>query len=137
MLTASFDGRGQVFESSVLFVLPDRSKRGPDAAWVSNETLARVPPEKENDFLPVVPEFVIELRSKSDRLLRLQSKMQEWIRQGVQLAWLIDADQKRVWIYRQGSPEPEMLNAPVMVEGGGPVSGFGLETANVWQGLRR
>lgn len=130
------DGRGKVFESNVLFVLPDGSKRGPDAAWVSNETLQRVPPVQEDDFLPVVPEFVIELRSKTDRLARLQSKMREWIGHGVQLAWLIDADQRRVWIYRQGSPEPEILDAPVAVVGEGPVFGFRLETESIWKGLR-
>jgi len=133
---ATREGRGQVFESNILFVLPDGSKRGPDAAWVSKETLGRVPPEQEDDFLPVVPEFIIELRSKSDRLARLQSKMREWIRHGVQLAWLIDADQQQVWIYRQGSPEPEILNAPVVIKGEGPVSSFRLETKTVWQGLR-
>lgn len=133
---AARDNRGKVFESNILFVLPDGSKRGPDAAWVSDETLLRVPPDQENDFLPVVPEFVIELRSKSDRLARLQSKMRDWVGHGVQVAWLIDADQKRVWIYRQGSPDPETLDAPVAVVGEGPVAGFQLQTESIWKGLR-
>ncbi|MDQ2841068.1 MAG: Uma2 family endonuclease [Acidobacteriota bacterium] len=132
---ASENGKGSVFESKALFVLPDGSKRGPDAAWVSNEKLRQVPPEKKDDFLPLVPEFIIELRSKSERLPRLQSKMQDWICNGVQLAWLIDADQKKIWIYRQDSAEPDILDGPAAVRGAGPVLGFQLEMETIWQGL--
>ena len=133
---AQQNGTGSVFESNVLFVLPDNAKRGPDAAWVSNETLRTVPPDQEDDYLRVVPEFIIELRSKTDRLSRLQTKMQNWMSQGVQLAWLIDADQRQVWIYRQTFAEPELVSDPAIVEGEGPLDGFRLRTAPIWQGLR-
>ena len=129
-------GTGKVFESNVLFVLPDKSKRGPDAAWVSEDNLRSLPAGKEDSFLPVIPEFIIELRSKTDRLRRLHSKMCEWVEQGVQLGWLIDADRHTVWIYRQGSAEPEMLIDPTIVYGEGPIAGFSLETAPIWRGLK-
>ncbi|MCO6480398.1 MAG: Uma2 family endonuclease [Phaeodactylibacter sp.] len=94
---------GQAFSPSTGFNLPDGSTKSPDAAWVSSEKMGRLQPEQiEEEFIPAVPDFVAELRSKSDKLKKLQKKMKEtWIGNGVRLAWLIDPYEEKAYIYRK------------------------------------
>ncbi|WP_020536665.1 Uma2 family endonuclease [Lewinella cohaerens] len=94
-------GLGEVFSSSTGFTLPDGSVRAPDTAWVSDEKIAQLSEEDQQSFAPLVPEFIVEVRSKTDRLPDLQTKMQDtWIGNGVHLAWLIDLANEQVFIYR-------------------------------------
>jgi Uma2 family endonuclease len=86
---------------------------------------------QKDEYSPICPEFVIELRSPSDRLAPLQEKMQAWIANGAELAWLVDPTRKAVEIYRPGR-EPEVLEGGSAVEGEGPVVGFVLELGKVW-----
>ncbi len=128
------DGRGKAFDSNTVFALPDGSKLGPDAAWISKARLATFSVKQRRRFLPVVPEFIIELRSESDRLAELESKMLDWMRNGVNLAWLIDANDKLAWIYSAGSAV-EVLEQPAAIIGQGAVLGFELSMEDVYQGL--
>ncbi len=104
---AKRDGLGRALDSSVGFSLPDRSKLSPDAAWVHKEKLAALTRKERRTFLQVVPDFVIELKSPSDRLSELQKKMHDWKQNGVGLGWLIHPDRRLVFLYRQGQEEPE------------------------------
>jgi len=126
------DGRGKVFDSNGGFTLPDGSMRIPDGAWVSWPRWNALPKAEQKRFGHVVPEFVIELRSEKDRLRELKAKMRMWIANGVQLAWLVDPKRKVVEIYRPGE-EPEIHEQPTSVLGDGPVAGFELVMANVWE----
>jgi Uma2 family endonuclease len=81
---------GVTFDSSVIFCLPDGSKRSPDASWISSERWLALPLEDRKKYPPITPDFVIELRSESDRLKDLQEKMQYYMDNGVRLGWLID-----------------------------------------------
>lgn len=85
-------------------------------------------------FLALAPEFVIEVMSPSDRLLAMQAKMQEWVDNGVQLAWLIDGDARMVYVYRPGAP-PEIKKGIRKLAGDGPVKGFVLDLTDIWAGL--
>lgn len=100
-------GKGYTFSSSAGFNLPDGSTRAPDAAWVSAERWDALSEEEQKRFAPLAPEFIIELRSESDDLAQLQEKMTEvWMKNGVQLAWLIDPVERKAYIYRaDGSQE--------------------------------
>lgn len=92
---------GRSFGPSTGFKLPDGSTRTADAAWVSGEQMEKLSPKERKSFARVVPEFVVELRSDTDRLTRLQDKMAKtWIANGVRLAWLIDPVEQKVYIYR-------------------------------------
>ena len=91
-LWARMDGRGKTFGPSVQFLLPDGSGRSPDAAWVSNERLALLSKEQRRQFLRVIPEFVVEVLSPSDRIAAARKKMGFWMANGVELGWLIDGD---------------------------------------------
>ncbi len=123
-----------IFSSSTGFRLRDGSMRSPDAAAASREQWnALTPEQRRSGFAPLCPEFVIELRSPSDRLPDLQAKMGEWLRNGAELAWLIDPERQTVEIYRPGTALPEVLERPVTVSGEGPVAGFVLETERIWQ----
>jgi Uma2 family endonuclease len=131
---AEADGRGQAFASSVQFFLPDGSGFSPDAAWVSNESLNRLTKAQRKKFLPLTPEFVIEVLSPSDSLKRAKAKMELWIKNGVQLAWLIDGDAETVYVYRRGHPVKTRRHLKE-IAGEGPVAGFVLNLAPIWEGL--
>lgn len=95
-------GLGEVYGSTTGFDLPDGSTRMPDTAWLSDATMATfTEEEEENEFIPAVPDFVIEIRSSTDRLGRVKDKMNKtWMKNGVRLAWLIDPYQEKVYIFR-------------------------------------
>jgi Uma2 family endonuclease len=89
---------------------------------------------QKRKFPRLCPDFIIELMSPSDHLLRAKKKMQQWIDNGVLLGWLIDPDHRTVIIYRPGT-DPQVLTDPAQVEGEGPVSGFVLDLKDIWAGL--
>jgi len=122
---------GVAFDSSGGFRLPDGSLRNPDGAWTTWDRWNALSEDQQQKFLPICPEFVIELRSPGDRLAPLQEKMHLWIQNGAQLAWLIDPSRKTVEIYRPGR-EVEVLEGGSVVQGDGPVAGFVLELARIW-----
>ena len=122
---ARADRRGAVASSSTGFKLRDGSMRMPDASWVSCERWDALTSNQQDSVPLLCPEFVIEVRSKSDRPPQLQSRMEMWMANGVQLAWLVDPRQGQVTIYRPGE-SPEVLHAPSSVHGTGPVAGFEL-----------
>ncbi len=128
------DSEGKVFDSSSQFMLGDGSALSPDAAWVSNASLRRVPREKRKEFLPLCPEFVVEVMSPSDRLKKAKEKMEQWIANGAQLVWLIDGDAQTVYVYRKGHA-PKIHRGIAKLAGDGPVSGFILQLSAIWKGL--
>ncbi|BAC90411.1 Uma2 family endonuclease [Gloeobacter violaceus] len=106
---------GKVFSSSTIFSLPGGGDRSPDAAWVRLERWETLTAEQQEAFPPLCPDFVIELRSRTDRLEPLQAKMQEYLDSGLRLGWLIDPQNRKVYIYRQGQgaaavPMPVVLS---------------------------
>jgi len=92
---------GKAFSSSTGFTLPNGAVRSPDASWISPERLAKMPVSERSKFAAIVPDFIAEVRSKSDRLNPLKDKMLEWIENGVRLAWLIDPKTETTYIYRE------------------------------------
>jgi Uma2 family endonuclease len=125
------DGRGKVFGPNAGFTLPDSSVRAADAAWVSWERWNGLTRSQQKGYAPLCPEFVIEVRSESDRLEPLREKMQMWISNGAEVAWLVDPECKVVEIYRPGQ-SVAVLEQPEKVLGDGPVAGFELVMARVW-----
>jgi Uma2 family endonuclease len=99
---------GKFFDSSTAFRLPKGGIRSPDVGFVSNAKWDALSTEDKKKFPPVCPEFVVELLSDSDSLETSQKKMDEWLHNGCQLAWLIDIDENKVYIYRQNK-EVEIL----------------------------
>lgn len=120
------DRGGITFDSSSGFTLPDGSVFSPDASWVSKEKWNKLSEEEKNQFAPLCPEFVIEVKSKSDSLNDLKEKMQNWIKNGVQLGWLIDPPMNRAFIYRPGKPVVDASGQPKLI-GEGHVNGFVLD----------
>ncbi|MCF8247127.1 MAG: Uma2 family endonuclease [Saprospiraceae bacterium] len=101
---------GELHGSSGTFDLPDGAIKMPDVAWISPERLAASNDNDEEKFVQIVPDFVAEVRSGTDRLAKLQRKMKNtWMKNGVRLAWLIDPYEEKVHIYRTGQPEPEII----------------------------
>ncbi len=122
---------GKAFSSSVLFTLPDGSKCGPDASWIATERWEALSKEDRETFAPICPDFVIEMRSRSDRLMDLQKKMGDYIVNGVRLGWLIDPYNRQVYIYRQ-SRELESLTEPSSLSGEDVLPGFDLDMSLIW-----
>jgi Uma2 family endonuclease len=128
---AEKDGRGEVYDSSAGFRLPNGARRSPDASWIPKDRVTRLPGQQQKGFLHLCPDFVIELRSSTDRINRLKAKMEEYMANGAELGWLIDPEQRTVWIYRPGRAAECIVNAE-RIPGEGPVAGFVLELAGIW-----
>ena len=110
------NGLGVVFSSSTVFKLPGGGDRSPDAAWVSQARWDTLTPAEQEQFPPLCPDFVIELRSKTDRLRPLQAKMQEYLDSGLRLGWLINPQDQTVEIYR-ANREKEEISLPATLSG--------------------
>ena len=124
-------GSGIAFDSSTGFRLPNGADRSPDAAWLEQASWNSLSPQQRQGFVPLCPDFVIELRSESDRLAPLQAKMQEYIVNGAKLGWLIDPHNQRIEIYRCGR-EMEILENPGHLSGENVLPGFVLDLNRVW-----
>jgi Uma2 family endonuclease len=119
---------GVVFSSSTMFRLPGGGDRSPDAAWVERSKWQALSSEQRRKFPPIAPDFVIELRSSTDRLDMLQEKMQEYITCGVRLGWLINPQDQQVEIYQPGQ-QAETKSLPTELSGGTVLPGFALPVA--------
>ncbi len=107
---------GKVFSSSTIFKLPGGGDRSPDAAWIELSRWEALTPEQRAKFPPIAPDFILELRSRTDSLQLLQAKMREYINCGVRLGWLIDPKSQRVEIYRAGG-DVETRTLPTVLSG--------------------
>ena len=126
------DGTGAVFDSSTGFKLPNGADRSPDAAWVRRSRLAQLSREEKEKFLPLCPDFVIELLSPSDDLEEIQAKMDEYIDNGSRLGWLLDPKSRRVYIYRPGARVGVIENAEE-ISGAPELLGFVLDLREIWE----
>ncbi len=118
-------------DSSTGYVLPNGARRSPDASWTPKAQVRRLPQESQDGYWHLCPAFVIELRSKSDRLPILRQKMREYLANGAHLGRLIDPKTRSVEIYRPGS-ESEVRSEIDSIAGEGPVAGFTLDLSTVW-----
>jgi Uma2 family endonuclease len=107
---ATRNGEGVAFDSSTGFKLPNRADRSPDGSWILRSRLATLSREQKQKFLPLCPDFVIELLSPTDRLDTTKAKMDEYIENGSRLGWLIDPENRRVHVYRPDTTVEIMEN---------------------------
>ncbi|OUL25189.1 hypothetical protein BV378_16645 [Nostoc sp. RF31YmG] len=129
---AEKDGTGICFDSSTGFKLSTGADRSPDVSWMKLERWNTLSAEQQQKFAPICPDFVVELRSPSDKLQPLKEKMEEYMREpGVKLGWFIDRKHRKVYIYRPGLLE-ECLDNPNTVSGDPVLPGFVLNMSKVW-----
>ena len=127
------DGKGITVESNGGFILPNGALRSPDASWMLRERLANLTAEQKQRFLPLCPDFVIELRSPSaDPLPPLEAKMREYLENGAQLGWLIDPVSKQVGVY-QPEEDVRILERPQELSGDPVLRGFVLDLQPIWE----
>lgn len=125
------DGTGVSFDSSSMFAMPNGARRSPDASWVKREKWDSLTQREKESFAPICPDFVVELRSPSDRLSKVRAKMVEYMENGASLGWLIDPFEFRVYVYR---PDHELviLENPETVSGDPLLPGFTLNVIELW-----
>jgi Uma2 family endonuclease len=128
---AKKDKTGKTFDSSTEFELPSGAKKSPDASWILKTRYETLTQKEREGFPPISPDFVAELRSKTDRLKPIQDKMAEYIENGVRLGWLIDPYKKQVHIYRKNG-EIEILENPQTVSGEDVLEGFELDLEEIF-----
>jgi Uma2 family endonuclease len=128
------DHTGVVFDSSAGFLLPSGAMRAPDAAWVRRSRLTGLSREEKEKFLPLCPDFVVEVRSATDYLDAQREKLQEYMDNGAALGWLIDPFEKTVHVYRPGV-DPEILEEPQSVSADPVLPGFELQLEEIWNPL--
>ena len=131
---AKKDRRGFVCDTSAGFVLPNGARRSPDASWTLKSRVRQLGDRRRKSFWHLCPDFVIEVKSDSDRLKVLQTKMREYVEQGAQLGWLIDPGTKTVEVYR---PNGEVVTRVGIeqIQGEGPMADFTLHLSDVWDPL--
>jgi Uma2 family endonuclease len=120
---------GEVFDSSGGFTLPNGAVRSPDVTWIEKSKLEGISPDIA--FPEVVPDFVIELRSKTDSLKTLREKMAEYRSNGVRLGWLINPQNQQVEIYRLGQ-EVEILQSPTILDGEDVLPGLTIDLGSIF-----
>jgi Uma2 family endonuclease len=122
---------GKVFDSSTGFKLPNGADRSPDASWIAIDRWNSLTEEQKNRFIPLFPDFVIELLSPSDDVEKTRSKMREYLENGIRLGWLINRKTRQVEVYRQGR-EVEILDNPSTLSGEDVLPNFVLNLEPVW-----
>ena len=125
------DNLGKVFDSSTGFILPNGANRSPDASWIPLTKWNALTDKEKQRFLPLCPDFAVELLSPSDNLAKTQEKMREYLDNGMVLGWLINPIQQQVEVYRQ-SKQVEIVNAPNSLSGENILSGFVLDLQPIW-----
>jgi Uma2 family endonuclease len=125
------DATGVCFGNTAGFILPNNAIRSPDASWIRREKWDSLSQQQKERFVPFCPDFVVELRSRTDRLPFLFSKMEEYTANGVSLGWLIDPSTRRVYVYRPNA-EVVVLENPETVSGEPLLPGFTLNVAEMW-----
>jgi Uma2 family endonuclease len=125
------DATGVCFDSSTMFALPNNARRSPDASWVRRERWDRLSESLQEGFAPICPDFVVELRSRTDRPRVLLNKMSEYIANGASLGWLIDPVKRQVYVYRPND-EVVVLENPETVSGDPLLPGFTLDLTKLW-----
>ncbi len=130
---ADVDAGDLVFGSSALFELPDGNRRSPDIAWLSGERLTGID-LFDGEVWKVSPELVVEIRSLSDDIARLQAKMELWVRNGVQLGWLVDPFDQKLWALRPGT-EPVVLERPEAISDDDVLPGLVVDLRRIWRPL--
>ena len=126
------DGTGAAFGPSMGYTLPNGAVRAPDASWVLRSRRTELTPEDRSRFIHLCPDFVIELRSDSDRLSVLQAKMREYMDNGARLGWLIDPQDRRVYIYRPDR-DVQTLDNPETVSADPILPAFTLDLKEIWE----
>ncbi|GGB92221.1 Uma2 family endonuclease [Dyadobacter sediminis] len=121
---------GKVFDSSTGFTLPNGAVRSPDVSWIRNERWNAISKEQQEVFAPLCPDFVIEIRSKSDGLKYLKDKMKEYIANGTSLGWLIDRFDNKVYIYRLDKSVEVHNSLHIVLSGETVLPGFTLDLAS-------
>lgn len=127
------DRGGVVYDSSAGFILPNDAIRSPDAAWVRRERFEQLNASQKVRFVPLCPDFVIEVRSPSDSLPALRRKMEEYRANGAQLGWLIDPIDRRVEVFA-GDTDVQIREAPETLAGEPVLPGFTLDLSLIWSG---
>jgi Uma2 family endonuclease len=128
---ARSDGSGIAFGPSAGFVLPNTAMRAPDAAWVRRSRLSGLSRDQKEKFLPLCPDFVIEVRSLTDRLAKQQRKLKEYMANGAALGFLIDPIERMAYVYRPGEP-PQILREPATLSADPVLPNFVLQLEEVW-----
>lgn len=123
--------KGEVFDSSSGFTLPDQSIKSPDACWIAADRWNAVSPEDQAKFASICPDFIVEIRSQSDSLSELQHKMAEWMDNGCRLAWLIDPQQTTVTIYRIDGSKQVISGFGEKISGEEVLPGFELDLSRL------
>lgn len=129
---ARSDGTGAAFDSSGGFKLPNGAERSPDASWVSHERLAQLTPAQKKKFIPLCPDFVVELLSPTDSLAATKAKMAEYMENGARLGWLIHPDARKLYVYRPGASVEELKDV-TEIAAEPELAGFTLDLRDIWE----
>ncbi|MFM7574736.1 MAG: Uma2 family endonuclease [Snowella sp.] len=122
---------GKAFDSSTGFQLPNGAKRSPDLSWITLEKWNALTPDQRRKFLPICPDFVVELVSESDDLKEIEGKMQEYLDNGLSLGWLMIPKIRQVQIYRP-QQAVEILESPLSLSGESILVDFVLDLTPIW-----
>ena len=125
------DGTGRAFGSNAGYTLPNGAVRAPDASWMPLSRWESLSRTEQRAFGRTFPDFAIELRSPSDSLAIVQAKMAEYLENGVRLGWLLDPQNRRVYVYRPSQPV-DIQEEPAAVSGDPVLPGFVLDLATIW-----
>jgi Uma2 family endonuclease len=123
---------GKGFDSSTGFKLPNGAERSPDVAWIADERWKAVPANQKQQFAPICPDFVAEIRSNDQSINYLKDKMEEYIASGCRLAWLIDPKNRKTWVYAENG-DIQTIPFDTPLNGGEVMPGFEVRLADIFE----
>ncbi|MBM3942669.1 MAG: Uma2 family endonuclease [SAR202 cluster bacterium] len=123
---------GRVFAAETGFILrrsPD-TVRAPDAAFVA---AGRLPDgELPTGFLELSPDLVVDVVSPNDRPKDVEEKVEDWLRAGTRLVWVIDPETRSATVYRS-LDEVEQISEQEQLDGGEVAPGFSCTLAELFK----
>ena len=125
---------GRTFDSSTGFTLPNTATKSPDVSWIARERWEALPKALREKFAPITPDFIIEIRSKTDSLKESKEKMDEYMANGCRLGWLIDRKNEKTYIYRADGSRETVESFEETLSGEDVLVGFTLRIADLeWE----
>jgi Uma2 family endonuclease len=116
-----------ILDSKTGFVLSNSAIRHPIVSVVKKHKMTT----QFEHYIEDVPDFVIEYLTESDNFVSMKTRMKEYISNGSHLAWLIDLNNEKAFIFKMDSTEEVIENFENTLKSGPILRGYALDLSSL------